>query len=93
LRGQGISLFLPLKGDKQLFFPVLTIEVKHLASDVFAKRQNQHNAAIRVRDLRKLRQQADMSEEELKEKFDGIVHVVTINITQTNLTIGCGWTS
>ncbi|CAE7177341.1 hypothetical protein CFE70_005667 [Pyrenophora teres f. teres 0-1] len=83
----------PIKGDGSLAFPVATVEIKHLTGDAYAERQNMHNAAIMLRNLRKLRQLAGMDEEELKTKFDGIAHVITVSFTQTTSAIYCCWSA
>ncbi|EDU45454.1 hypothetical protein A1F94_003087 [Pyrenophora tritici-repentis] len=83
----------PIKGDGLLAFPVATAEIKHITGDAYAERQNMHNAAIMLRNLRKLRQLAGMEEEELRTKFDGIAHVITISFTQTTSAIYCCWSA
>tara|TARA_R110002003_G_scaffold110_10_gene9327 strand:+ start:995 stop:1933 length:939 start_codon:yes stop_codon:yes gene_type:complete len=83
----------PLKSDKQLLFPVVTVEVKGAASDEHAQRQNMHNSAVMLRNLLTLREKAGMDASELSTKFDGIAHVITISFTKSEIVICCCWSS
>jgi hypothetical protein len=83
----------PLKSDKQLLFPVVTVEVKGAAIEVHAQRQNMHNSAVMLRNLRTLRDKAGMDASELSTKIDGIAHVITINFTKSEIVICCCWSS
>ncbi|KAF2031776.1 hypothetical protein EK21DRAFT_87809 [Setomelanomma holmii] len=86
-----VDQFSSVKADKKLLFPVVTVEVKGNTVEEHAQHQNMHNSAVMLRNLRTLRENADMSVADLKTKFDGIAHVITINCTKAEIVCFCCW--
>ncbi|KAL1968203.1 hypothetical protein VTN77DRAFT_2038 [Rasamsonia byssochlamydoides] len=86
------SFCAPVICNPFLIFPCLTIEVKGLSSAVESIRQNRHNGAVMLRNLRHLRLKAGMSEEKLREEFDQRTHVLSLSIAQDTMSIHCHWT-
>jgi hypothetical protein len=82
----------PANLDGQLLCSFLTVEVGANQSPEFAYRQNLHNGAVMLRNLRMIRKHAGMNETHLTTDFDGKARVCMVTFTKPLIEIHCGFT-
>ncbi|KAL2002964.1 hypothetical protein VTN02DRAFT_5437 [Thermoascus thermophilus] len=83
-------IFHPVISNPTLYFPCFTAEAKGLQSGQLARRQNLHNAAVMLRNLRQVHQHAGISSPE--DGFDHRAHVVSATMDKGGITLSVHWT-
>ncbi|ORY00966.1 hypothetical protein BCR34DRAFT_575325 [Clohesyomyces aquaticus] len=83
----------PVIHHNKLLLLCATIEVTE-ANEITShgRLRNCHNAGVMPRNLRRLREIAEMQEDALSKQFDGKARVITIVFSKNTIEISFGWT-
>jgi len=86
---ENYSFATPIICDQRLAFPFVTLEAKLDGSEKEGTLQNSHNAAIMLRNMRKICQKVG---KDLECQFDGKIRVLTITICKNVIKLFGNWT-